>query len=98
MTNKEAILIALQAIPTGKVISYGNLAKQAGIPNGARQVGHILKQLPPDTTLAWHRVVNSQRKLSFKPGSEQYQKQFDRLTQEGVIFVDNRIQKAFFIK
>ena len=47
------LYLALSQIPPGRVITYGELARRAGMPNGARQVGRMLAQLPAGfTTLA----------------------------------------------
>lgn len=46
------------AIPEGYVTTYGDVAKLAGSPRAARQVGGVLKRLPEGSTLPWHRVVN----------------------------------------
>ena len=45
-------------IPEGRVATYGTVARLAGSPRAARQVGGILCRLPADTRLPWHRVVN----------------------------------------
>ncbi|MBP8174188.1 MAG: MGMT family protein [Aeromonadaceae bacterium] len=45
-------------IPEGRVATYGTIARLAGSPRAARQVGGILCRLPADTRLPWHRVVN----------------------------------------
>jgi len=97
MQNKAALLIALKAIPQQRVISYGGLAKSAGLTNGARQVGALLKSLPCDTTLPWHRVVNSQRKISFAKDSEQFNKQKRLLQDEGIIFIKDKICQTQFM-
>jgi len=46
-------LVAL--IPAGKVVSYGQIARELGNPRGARQVGWAMANCPPD--LPWQRVV-----------------------------------------
>ena len=75
------------AIPPGKVATYGQVAGLAGMPQLSRMVGRILSQLPKDTRLPWHRVVNSQGKLS-NPNPE---RQKFRLEGEGVVFINGRI-------
>lgn len=65
MTEFEQSLYHLLAnLPKGRLISYGQLAKQCGYPNYARQVGRTLSKLPKNTTLPWFRVINSQGKIS----------------------------------
>ena len=58
------ILQVVALIPYGKVASYGQIAKLAGLPKHARLVGYVLKHLDQATEIPWHRVVNSQGKIS----------------------------------
>ena len=44
------------SIPQGYVATYGDIARLAGSPRAARQVGGVLKRLPEGSTLPWHRV------------------------------------------
>jgi methylated-DNA-protein-cysteine methyltransferase related protein len=84
--NKQRFYLALASIPEGKVTTYGRLAEQAGKSGRARWAGQMLSHLPNGSKLPWHRVVNSQGKLSFPQDSEQYQQQRALLEQEGVEF------------
>ncbi|WP_053981644.1 MGMT family protein [Marinagarivorans algicola] len=81
----------LATIPSGRVITYGALAKLAGYPSHARYVGRILKNLPKQTTLPWHRVVNARGELSFAVDSQRYLRQKALLESEGVIFNGHKI-------
>jgi methylated-DNA-protein-cysteine methyltransferase-like protein len=90
---QQAILQAILHIPLGYVASYGYVARQAGLPNGARQVVAALKNLPTDSRMPWHRVVNVQRKIAFPEQSELFLIQKQKLIDEGVLFTDNRINK-----
>lgn len=94
---KERLLQQLAQIPKGKVCSYGQLATLAGLPGYARQVGNLLKELPKDTQLPWHRVVNSQGKISFPEGSEAYNEQKKRLENDGLVVLKGKISKSQFI-
>lgn len=94
--RKEAIYLALAQIPKGKVISYGKLAALAGLTNGARLVGKTLRDLPAGTDLPWHRVINSQGKISLPVDSESYRKQCQRLTKENVEIVKGKINLKKF--
>ena len=80
---KQKLYHYLHTIPEKEVISYGHLAKLAGQPNYARQVGRLLKQLPADTKLPWHRVVNAKMEVAFAEGSDKYLMQKQRLESEG---------------
>ncbi|GAA5526161.1 DNA base-flipping protein [Microbulbifer aestuariivivens] len=87
-----AICQVLARIPTGQVITYGDLAAMAGYPRAARRVGQLLRQLPANTTLPWHRVINAQGRISVPEPAASQQRQ--RLQQEGVITLAGRIDLA----
>ncbi len=80
---REQLLLALSQIPAGRLCSYGELARLAGLPGRARWVGHQLSQLPADSNLPWQRVVNARGKISFPAHSAAYQRQLERLIAEG---------------
>ena len=73
-------------IPAGKVATYGDVAKLAGLPGAARRVGAALRALPSDTKIPWHRVINAQGRLSLPEGSGAQYTQRERLEAEGVVF------------
>lgn len=84
MTFKERVIHIIQAIPEGKVMSYGQVAAAAGSPRAARQVGGILRASNLDA-LPWWRVINGRGYISIKGSFEatpQLQKQL--LVAEGV--------------
>ncbi|MBD2858689.1 MGMT family protein [Spongiibacter sp. KMU-158] len=81
--EKARLYLALKAIPHGRLCSYGRLAELAGFPGRARWVGRTLSQLPKDTSLPWFRVVNSAGKISFPKDSPGYQRQLEKLIEEG---------------
>ena len=51
-------------IPRGRVAAYGQVAAEAGLPGHARLVGYALHNLPDDTDVPWHRVVNARGGIS----------------------------------
>ena len=61
---RTILYIVLSKIPSGRLVTYGQLAKMAGYPGAARAVGALLKQLPEGTQLPWHRVVAAGGRLS----------------------------------
>ncbi|ABI39216.1 methylated-DNA-(protein)-cysteine S-methyltransferase [Shewanella sp. MR-4] len=71
-------------IPPGKVSSYGKVADFAGLPGRARYVSKALKSAPEHLSLPWHRVLNSQGKISFEKHSVSFQEQMELLRIEGV--------------
>ena len=84
-------------IPAGKVSSYGQIASMmpptAVDANSMRRlaprwVGTALRKTPRGKAIPWHRVINSQGKISFPAGSAQAKKQRRLLEIEGVHFDD----------
>lgn len=95
--STNAILSILKQIPKGKVISYGEVAKLAGYPNGARQVVRILSSLSDTEHLPWHRVVNKQGLIVLNGEGAFIQKAL--LEAEGVEVSDEgKIDKQYFVK
>lgn len=84
----QKIINAIKKIPKGKVATYGQVAAMAGNPQAARQVVRILNIYWEKEKLPWFRVINSQGKISLKPGSG-YELQKSLLENEGVKFGDN---------
>lgn len=90
--EKETLIYTIIAnIPAGFVASYGQVATLAGYPQNSRLVGRLLKQMPDDSVIPWHRVVNSQGKISFPAGSDKYQEQRQKLLLEGVSFKNDKV-------
>jgi len=97
MNFEDIIYTELSQIPFGHTMSYGQLARRAGFPNYARQVGRVLKNLPKNTQLPWHRVVNSQGKISFPAQSDGYKEQRARLISEGIPVINDKTKKPYFL-
>lgn len=54
----------VRRIPRGRVATYGQVARLAGLGAQPRLVGYALAALPDETTVPWHRVVNAQGRVS----------------------------------
>lgn len=78
---------AVKAIPRGSVASYGQIARLAGNPRGARGVGFALHRNPEPGVIPCHRVVFADGSLApgFAFGGEQRQREL--LKNEGVLFL-----------
>jgi methylated-DNA-protein-cysteine methyltransferase-like protein len=76
----ERVYMVIRQVPVGKVTTYGQVSKIVGTAT-ARQVGYALHAVRPWMDVPWHRVVNSQGRISL-PGSDQR----TRLEGEGVEF------------
>ncbi|MBJ9985401.1 MGMT family protein [Acinetobacter sp. S40] len=87
------ILEVIALIPYGKVATYGQIAQLAGLPKHARLVGYVLKHLDPDSEIPWHRVINSQGKISTTRLNFQGENiQQVKLLEEGVVVLDRKVK------
>ncbi|KAB2330199.1 MGMT family protein [Cytobacillus depressus] len=84
-TFTERALHIIKNIPPGKVMTYGQIAKLAGSPRGARQVVRILHSMSKKHHLPWHRVINSKGEIGLKD-DEHYSIQRLSLESEGIEF------------
>lgn len=87
----EQVWAMVRKIPSGKVATYGQIAKMIPPPRGVeieayaafgpRWVGGAMANCPDD--VPWQRVINAQGKISERPGAE---RQRALLGAEGVVF------------
>lgn len=82
--TKRVILI-IQSIPEGSVMTYGGIARAAGSPRGARQVVRILHSMSRKYKLPWHRVINAKGMISLTEDESGSLQQL-YLLGEGVVF------------
>ncbi|WP_028608500.1 MGMT family protein [Paenibacillus harenae] len=79
----QRVIEVIKAIPEGYVMTYGQVAGQAGSPRGARQVVRILHSMSESHNLPWHRVVNAKGEIAIKDEEARY-RQTLYLSGEGV--------------
>jgi len=87
----DRILAAVRAIPRGQVAGYGEIARRAGHPGRARLAARVLS-MNADPGLPWHRVLRSDGRIAFPPGSEGFREQSKRLRAEGVPVRNGRVR------
>lgn len=85
------ILAAVRAIPPGEVAGYGEVARRAGLPGRARMVARLLGG-NGDPDLPWHRVLRSDGRIAFPPGTAGFVEQAARLRAEGVRVENGRVR------
>ncbi|MGA8708698.1 MAG: MGMT family protein [Steroidobacteraceae bacterium] len=85
-------------IPRGRVTTYGDLARAAGLARGARQAGYALRVTPPGMNLPWHRVVAAGGRITFAQSSHQYREQARRLRSDGVAVRNGRVDPEAMVK
>jgi methylated-DNA-protein-cysteine methyltransferase-like protein len=86
----------VRQVPRGKVVTYGQIAQILPPPAevdlqtyqalSPRWVGSAMAACPPD--VPWQRVINSQGKVSNRPGA---QRQRQLLEAEGIVFVKDMV-------
>ena len=83
------IIDIIRSLRVGEVVSYGDIADDAGSPKQSRLVGRLLSE-NDDPDLPWWRVVNSVGRLV--PGHER--EQASLLRAEGVTVRDGKVRRA----
>lgn len=84
------ILDIVMMLRKGEVVSYGDIADDAGFPGRSRAVGRFLATTEHD--VPWWRVVNSVGRLV--PGNEQEQAAL--LKTEGVMVKNGKVTESAF--
>jgi methylated-DNA-protein-cysteine methyltransferase related protein len=84
---RERVIAVLGSLKPGEVVSYGDVATEAGFPGAARAVGALLASEASDG-LPWWRVVTASGRLV--PGHEEVHA--SRLRKEGVQVVNGRVR------
>lgn len=94
----QQIYRVVAGIPSGRVATYGQVARLAGLAGRARAVGYALSALDGTSPLPWHRVVNAAGAVSPRSGGDgMEQVQRMRLQREGVAFdARGRVRLADF--
>lgn len=96
MSSYTRIYEWVRRVPEGKVATYGQIAVLAG-KCSARQVGYAMAALSGDSDIPWHRIINSQGRISLRTGSEGHHLQRILLEAEGIVFSeDDKIDLAQF--
>jgi methylated-DNA-protein-cysteine methyltransferase-like protein len=80
-------LACVEAIPAGRVMTYGDVAEYVG-SNAPRAVGHVLAR--DDGSVPWHRVLRADGTMAPHLVDEQRQ----RLLAEGVRVERGRVRLA----
>ncbi|MEK4027210.1 MGMT family protein [Pseudobacillus sp. FSL P4-0506] len=90
------VIRILKEIPSGYVVTYGQVARMAGSPRAARQVVRILHSMSRKYKLPWHRVVNAKGEIVV-PDDNSRKLQRLLLEDEGVPFTkDGRVDLKQF--
>lgn len=83
----DVIFRVVKTIPEGMVASYGQIAAVVGRCS-PMMVGFAMAAVPFDSDVPWHRVVNSQGRISSRGDGEGERMQRILLEAEGISFDD----------
>ena len=92
----KAVWHVVNGIPRGHVLTYGEVARLAGMSRAARRVSQAMRRAPRGMNLPWHRVINAQGKISIPEDSPGHQRQKELLELEGVVFLNGKIDLQRF--
>ena len=81
---EEDVVAVISSLRPGDVVTYGEVAAEAGYPGAARAVGSILRKTEG---LPWWRVVGSGGRIRTPNPDEQIR----LLTDEGILIVNGRV-------
>ncbi len=95
MSSYARIYEWVRQVPEGKVATYGQVAGMIEGKCSARQVGYAMAALSEQSGVPWHRIINSQGRISPRVGSEGHRLQRILLEAEGIVFSpDGKIDLA----
>jgi methylated-DNA-[protein]-cysteine S-methyltransferase len=96
MDFSERVYVAARRIPKGKVSTYGELAKAAGVPGASRAVGQAMRRNPYAPEVPCHRVVASDGSLHGFGGRFNNPEKARLLHEEGVEIAGGKVDLKKF--
>lgn len=87
----KSIWKAVKTVRKGRVATYGQIADICGLRGHARLVGYALHNLPVNSGVPWHRIINSKGMISLPLHTGGYRRQRKLLEAEGIVFRNGKI-------
>ena len=88
---KQQVYKILQNIPTGRVVTYGQIAQMLGNRYFARAVGNILHANPDGELYPCYKVVNAKGCLAKQYVFGGIEKQKEKLEADGIEVIDYKV-------
>ncbi|MCL5033633.1 MAG: MGMT family protein [Bacteroidetes bacterium] len=85
---------AVKGVRKGRVATYGQIARLCDLRGHARLVGYALHNLPPNSDVPWHRIINAKGMVSLRRHTGAHESQRRLLEKEGIVFVNDKIDLA----
>jgi O-6-methylguanine DNA methyltransferase len=86
---RQRVLEVINQLQSGEVVSYGDVAAEAGFPGAARAVGAVLANLRDGDGVPWWRVVTASGRLV--PGHEVVHARL--LRREGITVTNGKVAR-----
>jgi len=86
----QDVYVLLSKIPSGKVSTYGDIARALGYPKAARAIGRMIANNPNPISIPCHRVVKSNGEIGGFAYGEQMKREI--LEKEGIKFQDRIVE------
>ncbi len=86
----QDVYVLLSKIPSGKVSTYGDIARALGHPKAARAIGRTIANNPNPISIPCHRVVKSNGEIGGFAYGEQMKREI--LEKEGIKFQDRIVE------
>ncbi len=96
MIKQELVFKIVSSIPKGKVATYGQVAKIAGIKNPRSVGSHLHKNKDPEN-IPCHRVVDRDGRVADNYAFGGSSGQIKKLEKEGVGFIGNAVDLSKYI-
>ncbi len=96
VSSYDIIWRTVKKIPKGRVSTYGQVSRIAGLGENARLVGYAMHNIPHGADIPWHRVINSQGKISLPKTGGNYERQKKLLEGEKIVFDGEKIDLGKF--
>jgi len=91
LSFREKVYEITKLVPSGKVVTYGQLAQLAGNSKASRAVGMLMKLNPNAPVVPCHRVVASDGRLTGYSSGEGIVTKKQMLRTENVFFAGDRV-------
>lgn len=86
---RELVWNYIREVPSGRVVTYGQIAEAINSPEAAQAVGGAMRAIPDETDVPWWRVVSAEGQLG---APQSLDEQRERLRGEGVsVSGDDRV-------
>lgn len=89
--DKQLVYEFIRSIPSGRVVTYGQIAKMMGCKKWARAVGNALHRNPNGDKYPCYKVVNNYGELSHSYAFGGINEQKRRLEAEGIIVKNDKV-------